>query len=69
MSHVLGVSTAAFHHVMAHSHLAHFEIYEPFISLFSNFFSGCGKLWILGHDCILIEASLPYCLHCLLFYF
>jgi hypothetical protein len=25
---------------------AHFEIYEPLISLIVQFFSGCGKLWI-----------------------
>jgi hypothetical protein len=32
---------AEFHHVRDRSHLAHFEIYEPFISLISkNFFSG-----------------------------
>jgi hypothetical protein len=64
------VSAAGFHHVMAHSHLVHFEIYEPFL-IFQFFFGegGCGKLQIQGHDCTLIGASLPYCLHCPLFYF
>jgi hypothetical protein len=34
---------AGFHHVMACSHLAHFETYKPFISLIFQFFSGHSK--------------------------
>jgi hypothetical protein len=31
---------AGFHHVRAHSRLAHFETYEPFISLIFQIFGG-----------------------------
>jgi hypothetical protein len=34
---------AGFHHITARSELAHFENYEPFISVDFLFFSGCGK--------------------------
>jgi hypothetical protein len=34
---------AGFHHVMAHSRLARFETYEPFMSLIFQIFSGRSK--------------------------
>jgi hypothetical protein len=37
---------AGFHQLTACPRLAHFETYEPFVSLISNFLGGRGKPWI-----------------------
>jgi hypothetical protein len=44
------VWTFGFYHVTAHSRLARFETYEPFISLIFNFFLGHGKPRMLKHE-------------------